>query len=121
MNKRKYSRVLFETKAVISFSDINIEGEVENLSMKGAFIKTKTPVNLVPNDKINLRLELTGSTSKLNLELKAVVKRIDEEGFGIEFTSMDLDSFTHLKNIIAYNSGEYEKVLEEFENSSKKY
>ena len=119
MNKRKYSRVVFETKALINFNNNRIEGKVENLSMKGAFIKTKTPVNLITGDVIQLKLELTGTTSKLNLDLKANVKRIDEDGFGVEFTSIDLDSFTHLKNIIAYNSGEYEKILQEFEKSSK--
>jgi len=119
MDKRKYSRVVFETKALIDFNNNRIEGKVENLSMKGAFIKTKTPVNLITGDVIQLKLELTGTTSKLNLDLKANVKRIDEDGFGVEFTSIDLDSFTHLKNIIAYNSGEYEKILQEFEKSSK--
>ncbi len=119
MNKRKYSRVVFETKALINFNNNRIEGKVENLSMKGAFIKTKNPINLLTGDEVNLKLNLTGTTSKLALDLKATVKRIDEDGFGVEFISIDLDSFAYLKNIIAYNSGEYEKILKEFEKSSK--
>ncbi|MDW7668995.1 MAG: PilZ domain-containing protein, partial [Bacillota bacterium] len=103
MDKRKYSRVVFETKALISFNNNIIEGKVENLSMKGAYIKTKTPVNLLTGDEVNLKLNLTGTTSKLDLNLKSTIKRVDSDGFGIEFTSIDLDSFTHLKNIIAYN------------------
>jgi len=119
MDKRKYSRVVFETKALITFNTSRIEGKVENLSMKGAYIKTKAPVNLLTGDEITLKLNLTGTTSKLALDLKATVKRVDSDGFGVEFISINLDSFTHLKNIIAYNSGEYEKILKEFEKSSK--
>lgn len=119
MDKRKYSRVFFKTKVLIDFNNIRIQGKVENLSMKGAYVKTETSINLLTGDEINLQLNLTGTTSKLVLKLKSTVKRVDSDGFGVEFSFIDLDSFTHLKNIIAYNSGEHEKILEEFEKSSK--
>jgi len=120
MDKRKYSRVVFETTAKIKKDDQSIKGTVENLSLKGAYIKTDSLENINSEDVLKLNIELTGSSSNLNLKLDAKVKRKSEDGFGVEFISIDLDSFTHLKNIIAYNSGEYEKVLKEFEESSKK-
>jgi len=36
--------------------------------------------------------------------MKGVVQRITDTGIGIHFTETDLDSFSHLKKIIYYNS-----------------
>ena len=119
MNKRKYSRVVFETTAKIKKDSSFVKGEVENLSLKGAYIETLPVNNINIEDLVEIYIELTGTTSNLNLKVNARIKRKDKKGYGVEFTSVDLDTFTYLKNIVAYNSGEYENILEEFENSSK--
>ncbi len=38
--------------------------------------------------------------------MKGTVIRISENGMGIEFDSMDVDTYSHLKNIVHYNSAD---------------
>ncbi len=57
-----------------------------------------------------LELHFTDTSSKLVLFLKGRVVRTDEEGMGIKFEEMDLDSFFSLKNILNYNTGDPEQI-----------
>jgi len=43
----------------------------------------------------------------------------DSDGVALQFAQVDLDSFVHLKNIVAYNSGGEDKIMEEFVASAK--
>ena len=43
--------------------------------------------------------------------------RTADDGVGFTFEKMDLDSYMHLKNIIAYNIDDAEKVMEEISHS----
>ncbi len=112
MQKRKFSRVVFQSEAAVQFEDREIKGEVKNLSLKGMFLST---AERVPVDKeVEIKVFLSGSTSELILSVKGTVKRHEDNGMAFAFSVMDLDSFIHLKNIIAYNMGDSEVVMEEF-------
>jgi hypothetical protein len=120
MNKRNFSRVIFNTNATVTKDNLSFTGEVKNLSLKGIYISTKDISSLCLKDLVHINFNLLGTTSKISLSLEGIVKHIDQNGIGVEFTTLDLDSFSHLKYIVAYNSGEYDAILEEFEKSSKK-
>ena len=62
---------------------------------------------------------MEGTTSRLKIKVKGRVLRSDESGTAIVFKSVDIDSFIHLKNIVAYNEGDEEKIMKEFFNSIK--
>jgi len=112
MERRNFSRVLFHTRVAVQSPVGNVDGEIVNLSLGGLFLKTveRIPIGV----DVDVRVSISGTTSELQLRLMGMVARHTEEGFGIQLKGMDLDSFIHLKNIIAYNMGEEEKVMEEF-------
>lgn len=100
--RRKNTRVSFE--ALIDFAckeKFFPKCGTKNLSTKGVFIVGITGVEL--QDECDLTLYLSGG-SDITLTMKGVIQRITGTGIGVHFTETDIDSFTHLRNIIYYNS-----------------
>ena len=111
--KRKRTRVHFETQVIIKTDKAQIVAEAnsEDISIKGIFVNTekKIPVG-TPCD---LEILLTGTSTRLALTIKGIVTRQDASGLGIAFDSMDLDSYVHLKNIILYNASDPDDIKKE--------
>ena len=117
MTKRKATRVMFKTEGVISHDDLFIKGQVENLSLRGMFLKTSGEIPL--NSSIEIQIFLSGTVSELSIKLKGMVIRLEKKGMAVKFDEMELDSFIHLKNIVAYNEGNADKIMQEFHDYIK--
>jgi hypothetical protein len=111
MKTRKFSRVRFHVGATIRIADRQFQGAVENLSMTGMFLVTSEL--LVEGDLADITIALSGSVPEITVNFNGKVTRTTEAGAGFTFDKMDFDSYTHLKNIITYNSDDAEKVMEE--------
>lgn len=112
MEKRELTRVAFNIEAAVKYGDQTFTGKVENLSLNGMFIQTAGKVK--PRDTVEITIHLAGETSELEVNLTGTVIRTTPEGIGLQFQKVDLDSFIHLRNIVAYNSEDEDKVMEEF-------
>ncbi len=104
--RRKHDRVGFQTKIQILFeadeTAINFSGHSRDLSLKGMLINSK---NMFPcGAKCTIKIYLTGGIDKIELQMKGTIIRSGDNGTGISFDSMDLDTYSHLKNIVHYNS-----------------
>lgn len=86
-------------------------GEVENLSMNGMFLRTGEKAG--KDESLEIKISLSGASSELCIDLKGVVIRQADDGLAIQFKEMDLDSFIHLKNTVAYNRGDEGEIMEE--------
>lgn len=115
MSTRKFSRVRFNVGATIRSADRQFQGAVEDLSMTGMFAVTTGL--LVEGETVDIAIVLAGASPEIEIHISGVVTRIAEDGIGFAFEKMDLDSYMHLKNIIAYNSDDAEKIMEEVCNS----
>ena len=115
MSTRKFSRVRFNVGATIKVADRQFHGAVKNLSMTGMFLVTNEP--LTDGECVDITIVLTGTHPEIAVDFNGVVTRICEDGVGFTFEKMDLDSYMHLKNIIAYNIDDAEKVMEEIGHS----
>lgn len=115
MGTRKFSRVKFEVNASIRTAERQFQGSVENLSMKGMFLNTGERLEI--GEPVEISILLTGTEPELSISFSGKVCRASEEGLGFTFEKIDLDSYTHLKNIIAYNMFDSEKVMEEIYHS----
>lgn len=115
MSTRKFSRVRFNVGATIRAADRQFHGAVENLSMTGMFLVTNEQLD--EGEQVDITIVLTGTLPEIAVNFTGVVTRICEDGVGFTFEKMDLDSYMHLKNIIAYNIDDAEKVMEEIGHS----
>jgi aspartokinase len=111
MNTRKFSRVRFRVNATIRTADRQFQGSVENLSMNGMFLVTGE--QLAMEEPVEITILLTGSEPEISVILSGRACRQTEDGIGFSFEKIELDSYTHLRNIISYNMKDSEKVMEE--------
>ena len=101
--KRRTTRVKFHTSVDLKFADTTYEQcEILDLSVKGVFVLGITDRR--QDQECEVTLQLSGASSELKLEMKAKVVRVTEDGIGLYFHEVDLDSFSHLKYIVYYNS-----------------
>jgi DNA-directed RNA polymerase subunit E'/Rpb7 len=115
MEKREKLRGEFHFKTVLSYGNVKVEGEVENLSVKGMFVKTGQKINT--GITLSIVLDLSGKSSKLILNLTGEVARQDSDGVAVEFTEIDTDSFIHLRNVVTHSFLNEEKIAKEFDDA----
>jgi hypothetical protein len=115
MSTRKFSRVRFCVDATIKAAERQFNGGVENLSMSGMFLVTDERLSL--DDQVDITIGLTGTSPQISVNFSGTVSRINDNGLAFTFHKIDLDSYTHLKNIIAYNIDDSEKVMDEIHHS----
>ena len=102
-NRRKSTRVYFQTTANLHFDDADFTNcETADLSIKGVFVMGISGRAI--GDRCAIQLQLSGSSQQLVLDMQGEVARLGPKGIGIKFLEIDLDSFNHLKNIVYYNS-----------------
>jgi len=103
--RRRYTRVEFATAIQIVLEvdgkKINFNTSSRNLSLKGVLITTQMQSYSGTNCRV--KVYLTGGIDKIELMMKGRVVGSYDNGMGIIFDSMDVDTYSHLKNIVYYN------------------
>lgn len=115
MNTRKFTRVTFRVNATIKTAERQFQGGVEDLSMNGMFLITGERLDV--GEQAEVTIQLTGSDPEISVCFNGRVSRVAEHGLGFAFEKIELDSYTHLKNIISYNIRDSEKVMEEIHHA----
>lgn len=110
-NERRFSRVPFRIEAEVQSDHGIFYGDVRNLSLKGAFITV--PESHPLGEKVDIKIFLAHDDPVVMIEVLGEVVRADPEGIAVRFTRVDLDSFTHLRNVVALNSGDDDAVMDE--------
>ncbi|MFO7748714.1 MAG: PilZ domain-containing protein [Desulfobacteraceae bacterium] len=108
--KRRHTRVDFLTSILLRSkgSEILASGNSKDLSLKGVFVSTEK--KLEKGTTIEVEIILSGSGKTIELFMEAVVARVEPHGLGIDFKTMELDTYTHLKNIVLYNKQEHDEI-----------
>lgn len=109
--RRQRIRVEFETRIKLTVGDreYHAEGSSRDLSLNGVFIRTDAEVET--GSRCRLSIYLSGMVEETALEIEGAVVRVEENGLAVSFESMDLASFTHLKNIVRYNTSDPDHVV----------
>jgi len=85
VDNRKFTRITIRAKSRITTGSQIIEGELENLCLNGAFVKTDKYLDI--NSPVLLTIFYT-LTSEVTIEHKAKVITVTKNGIGLQF--MDL-------------------------------
>jgi hypothetical protein len=102
-NNREFTRVPIIVEATLEFEGATINSiNTQDLSMKGLFVQTDE--SLQEGSLCKISLSPSGQSDPLTLIMKGMVQRITEGGVGIKFTEIDLESYSHLKNLVMLNS-----------------
>lgn len=102
--RRQQIRVDFDTQVTVRTDEMTVtyDGSSRDLSLRSVFIKTDDMLEM--NTPCKVEIKLTGLDNELLLFMEGHVVRIGKDGYAIYFDSVDLDSYTHLKNIVKYNA-----------------
>jgi hypothetical protein len=112
-NRRKKTRVNFEAQVIVRTKDAELisQANSRNISLRGVYIVTKHDI---PADThCEVEILLTGTSSRLSIQVQGTVVRKEKEGIGIAFESIDPDSYFHLRNLIMYNTSDPDEVEKE--------
>ncbi|MDA8412585.1 MAG: PilZ domain-containing protein [Desulfobacteraceae bacterium] len=115
MNARKFSRVNFQVDATVKAAGHQFHGQVENLSMSGMFMICDERLQL--GEHVDMSIILSGVVPEINVTISGKVSRIVENGIGFIFEKTDIDSYTHLKNIVSYNFEDADKIMDEIHHA----
>jgi|GEM_PF-49451 len=110
--KRRFQRIPFRKQLAFKCVKGTHFGELKDLSLGGAYIENPTNYPYL-RETVEIAFYLDNETNVV-VFIKGEVVRIEEgKGFAVKFVEIDPKSFTHLKNIIYYNSPNPEAAKKE--------
>ncbi len=112
--KRKNVRIDFETRVVLKCEGQTIlsDADSRDISLKGMFIKTDQVLRV--GTPCDLELILSGTSTNLRIAINGEITRQGDNGLGVSFGGIDLDSYWHLKNLLLYNAQDPDALEQEF-------
>lgn len=113
-NKRDFTRAAVRVEAEIVAGDKSVRGVVGDISLKGLSLVCDD--QLPEEGKCMVHILLGDPESPLCLEAKGKVVRNLDGGIAVEFTGIDLDSYSHLKNLVSMNVADVEQAEGEFKS-----
>ncbi len=101
-NQRQTTRTISSLPVKLMFgTQITLEGQLKDLSLKSAFIKIKESIFMQPNAEIDFSIQRSHNGVQESVEGSGRISRIAAgEGIAIYFTQMDVDSLNRLKELV---------------------
>jgi hypothetical protein len=112
MVKRKMSRVCFKVDAVLDYDKKSVKCSVKDISLTGLFLLTDLNIDKGEQVSVTVKMESETTVGKIVLLCEAVRK--EKDGIGLQFLEMPLDAYLFLRNLVAYNYGNFDVVDEEY-------
>jgi hypothetical protein len=104
-DRRKRTRVPVQFEVIIRCGETELPVETINLSLTGVLCVTNP--RFQKNAPCNIRIRLN---EEVRIDLAGKVLRVGEDETAISFTSMDEESFFHLKRIMELNAGNADEI-----------
>lgn len=108
LDNRSFWRAPFHAKVQVVDATGTWEGELLDISLKGALLDMSEDWPGVLGAKCQLRLDLGQGVSIL---MHATVAHLEGTKMGVRCDNLSLDSITHLRRLVELNSGD-PKLLE---------
>ncbi len=110
--KRRFSRVIFDSRAKLTVGEQTLEApHINDLSIGGCLLPMAS--NPEVGSPCRVAIYLPGADSSTVIRVEGEVVRTDSRQVAIKFTTIDPDSLYHLQNIVLHNSPDADKAEEE--------
>ena len=106
--KRKRTRIIVQFEVTISLSGTSYLVETLNLSLNGLLCITNLHFRL--DDPCHIQIKLADDVM---IQLEGKILRIDGQETAIGFSSMDEESYFHLKRIVELNATDADVIEKE--------
>ncbi len=107
---REYSRSPIHARTEVRLGNgITVEGKAVDVSLRGLMFVSE---NRLPIGKpVRVMLILEGDAEPRHINLGGHIARFDDQGLAVQFTDIDLDNTQYLRQVIAFNLPERDRVL----------
>jgi hypothetical protein len=102
--QRKFTRVPFDAKVELTLGEYCWESELVDISLKGALISRPADFDCALNEPGELSLKLADSDIELNFTV--TLMHIELATVGLRCDHIDVESLSHLRCIVEFNSGD---------------
>jgi c-di-GMP-binding flagellar brake protein YcgR len=112
-HRREFTRIPIRIWATFSDGGAKpLTTRVTSLSLKGCHASASLP--LAAGGRYQVTLFSQDDAEALHISVKARIVRSDDEGMGVEFMEMPIESYEHLRNLVLLNAPDPAGVEREF-------
>ncbi len=114
LERRKFSRVIYQVPTEISQGQVNVSGSVQDLSLHGLLIQCDKLQQLRTDIPVQVSFKL--ENSDINIQLEATIVSTINTSMRLRIEHLDIDSISHLKRLVELNVGDDELLYREIEH-----
>lgn len=114
VERRQFSRVIYQVPTEISQGQVNVSGSVQDLSLHGLLIQCNEWQQLSHDVPVHVSFTLTNSD--INIQLEATIVSTINTSMRLRIEHLDIDSISHLKRLVELNVGDDELLYREIEH-----
>ncbi len=115
--KRHFTRINFDARIIIKHDGVTIDGELVDISLKGALAKSPVENQLNVNDKCEVTIDLGCEYAPIQYD--ASVKHTDNELIGLCCDMIEPESASEIRRIVELNLGDTNLLHRELEAMMK--
>lgn len=108
---RYFSRIKFTAQAQIQLNNTIHKLELLDISLRGALLHSRIHIPLTIGTGCILRIYLPATN--VTLTFNAELVHLHEKNLGFKFLDADIDTMTHLRNLLGYNIGNPDQITHE--------
>jgi hypothetical protein len=116
MDNRKFSRILFSSKARIIQAGQTYDTELLDLSLKGALVQR--PAGWQHATGTEALLQVVLNDSELQLDMQVTVAHLHDDTLGLRCELIDIESASHLRRLLELNLGDADLLSRELSELS---
>ena len=111
--RRRFTRVLFDSTVRISDARGTWSGKLVDISMKGVLCEVPTDWPGQVGERFTILLSLDEADAQITMQGR--IAHVENQRVGLAWEQIDLDSFTHLKRLLQLNLENEAQLLRELE------
>ena len=108
---RYFSRIKFAAHAQIECNKAIHKLELLDISLRGALLHSPTSLPVKIGTSCLLKIYL--HASHITLTFHAELVHLNKKNLGLKFLDADIDTMTHLRNLLGYNTGNPDQITHE--------
>ncbi len=112
--RRRFSRFMFDARAVLHSPSGDIETDLVDISLKGALVSRGDDSSpLRAGEMVTLDVILADGAT--HIQMQAEVVHVSTENIGLKRANIDMESIGHLRRLVELNLGDTELLERELE------
>ncbi|KII77419.1 PilZ domain-containing protein [Vibrio renipiscarius] len=114
IERRRFSRIVYQALAVVTQDNIQVNANLNDLSLHGLLLDCSNHTSLDPLNPISVQFQLLDSDITIQLTGK-IVETVQSQ-VRITIEQIDIDSISHIKRMVELNVGDDELLHREIEH-----